>query len=101
MSGELSDATRDSTAFKRGGTVHRHRAADGERPSTAVVRAIAAAQDESPTATSTQLYDHIDPDALDALFDDWGSPDGVTSVQFRIGRHSVEVHGHGEVVVSE
>jgi hypothetical protein len=101
MSGELSDATCDSTGFTRGGTVHRHRTADGERPSMAVVRAMADAGDEPPTEMSTQLYDHVDPDALDALFDDWGAAPADASVQFRVGECVVEVHGHGEVIVRE
>ncbi|WP_135821361.1 HalOD1 output domain-containing protein [Halostella litorea] len=101
MSGELSDAVCDSTAFTRGGPVHRHRADDGERPSVAVARALAAARNEPPTATSTRLYDHVDPDALDALFDDWGSACGLTNVRLRIEEYTVEVREHGEVVVRE
>jgi len=99
MSGELSDARPDSTAFKRGDPAHRYRAADGEPPSVAVARAIAAVRNEPPTATTTQLYDHVDPDALDALFADWGADGGVTTVRLRIEGYTVAITGNGEVVV--
>lgn len=43
-------------------------------PSTAIVEAIAAAEDVDPVALATDegtpLYEHVDPDALDALVTD-------------------------------
>ncbi|KZN24599.1 hypothetical protein A4G99_09560 [Haladaptatus sp. R4] len=41
---------------------------DGERPSTAVVNAIADHEDASPDEIGPRLYDAVDPDALDSLF---------------------------------
>ncbi|WP_227375548.1 HalOD1 output domain-containing protein [Haladaptatus halobius] len=41
---------------------------DSETPSIAVVNAIAEHEEASPDDIGQQLYDVIDPDALDALF---------------------------------
>jgi len=41
-----------------------------ESPSIAAAMALAQYFDDDITATSTRLYDYIDPDALDSLFDD-------------------------------
>ncbi|WP_121820471.1 HalOD1 output domain-containing protein [Halostella salina] len=101
MSGELSDARPDSTGFKRGDAAHRCRADDGEPPSVAVARAIAAVRNEPPTATTTRLYDHVDPDALDALFDGWETPGSVTTVRLQVDGYTVEVRGCGEITVRE
>ncbi len=45
-----------------------YRLQDGERPSTAVVNAIANHEDASADEIGPRLYDAIDPDALDSLF---------------------------------
>ncbi|RQG91396.1 hypothetical protein EA462_05335 [Natrarchaeobius halalkaliphilus] len=41
-----------------------------ESPSVAVVTALARYHGESVTETSTNLYEYVDPEALDALFTD-------------------------------
>ena len=45
-----------------------YRLQDGERPSTAVVNAIADHEGASPNEIGPRLYDAVDPDALDSLF---------------------------------
>lgn len=40
-----------------------------EPPSTAAATALAQYHEEDVAATNTQLYDHVDPDALDSLFE--------------------------------
>ncbi|WP_266075188.1 HalOD1 output domain-containing protein [Haladaptatus caseinilyticus] len=45
-----------------------YRLEDGERPSTAVITAIAEYEGSSPDEIRPQLYDAVDPDALDSLF---------------------------------
>ncbi|AHF98648.1 hypothetical protein HALLA_07080 [Halostagnicola larsenii XH-48] len=42
---------------------------DDEPPSVAVATALASFHNEDVTAGSTQLYQYIDPDALDDLFE--------------------------------
>ena len=41
-----------------------------ESPSIAAATALAEYYDEDASATTRQLYDYVDPDALDALFAD-------------------------------
>ncbi len=45
-----------------------YRLQDSERPSTAVINAIADHEGVSPDEMRPQLYDVVDPDALDSLF---------------------------------
>lgn len=46
----------------------RYERTDGEPVSVATAIAIATYRGEAPTAGTTQLYEYVDPDALDALF---------------------------------
>ncbi|MEY7850513.1 HalOD1 output domain-containing protein [Natrarchaeobius sp. A-rgal3] len=62
-----------------------------EPPSIAVTMALAQYRGEDVTRTSTHLYDYVDPEALDALFD--GSRDGDRSA------HRVEFEVEGATVV--
>ena len=48
----------------------RYERTDGEPVSVATAIAIANYRCEDPTAASTQLYEYIDPEALDAIFAD-------------------------------
>ncbi|WP_191965910.1 MULTISPECIES: HalOD1 output domain-containing protein [Haloferax] len=59
-------------------------------PSTAVIETVAIAANREPTALEP-LYNTVDPDALDALFDSSGchSTDGVTTVSFEFAGHGV------------
>lgn len=45
-----------------------YRLQDGERPSTAIINAIADHEGTSPDEIGPRLYDVVDPDALDSLF---------------------------------
>lgn len=70
-----------------------------ESPSAAVVRALATMQDVDPLELE-ELYTHIDPDALDALFDST-PPEATTDlrVSFRVDDLQVEVSGNRRVVI--
>lgn len=59
---------------------------DGERYSRAVVRAVATLRDE-PEVELAPLYESVDPDALDGLFEHpvAGGADPETTVTFRFG----------------
>ncbi|WP_435151595.1 HalOD1 output domain-containing protein [Haladaptatus sp. DFWS20] len=46
-----------------------YRLEDGERPSIAVINAIADHESSLPDEIRPQLYDAVDPDALDSLFE--------------------------------
>jgi len=65
--------------------------------SEAVVTAIATAESVEPVKLSPRLYDVIDPDALDALFDH-AHHDSVT-VSFAYGDWTVHIDG-GVVTVA-
>lgn len=66
-------------------------------PSTAVLELVASISDEDPVDLEP-LYDYVDPDALDALFDpDRGGP--ASSVTFEFDVDTVTVHGDGTVAV--
>lgn len=69
----------------------------GVQASTTVVTAIAAAEDVDPTELDVTLYDVIDPDALDALFEQPGNEDLV--VEFGVGEYTVTVRGSDHVLV--
>nr|WP_233265145.1 HalOD1 output domain-containing protein [Halomarina oriensis] len=66
-----------------------------DRPSVAVVRAVAVATNASPT-TMTPLAATLDPDALDAVFRETAE----TTVRFRYGGFRVVVTGSGTVRLS-
>ncbi|VTT88151.1 hypothetical protein DM2_1485 [Halorubrum sp. DM2] len=64
-------------------------------PSAGVVETVADATNRGPL-TLPQLYDSVDPDALDSLF---RSGDRAVSVSFAFADCEVSVGGDGEVVV--
>ncbi|ELY99327.1 HalOD1 output domain-containing protein [Natrialba asiatica] len=72
-----------------------------EPPSIAAATALARFRDEDVTAASTRLYDYVDPEALDALFEETntGMPRSVEEVTFRVDDAAVTVYPE-EVVVS-
>ena len=70
-----------------------------ESPSHGVVRAIAAVKGIEPTDVDP-LYDFINPDALDPLFDDaTEAGESDTRVSFRIDDLEVEVSGDRRITV--
>jgi len=66
----------------------------------AVVETVAVALDLETTALEP-LYESVDPDALDALFEakDSSATPGELTVTFTVAERQVTVHGSGEVVV--
>lgn len=72
---------------------------EGQAPSDAVVEAVATSEDVPSTHLDPPLYDAVDPDALDALFESRATDDGVVSVGFAYGGYAVTVHDRGERVV--
>lgn len=66
------------------------------RPTTAIVRAVATVRGVDPTDLQRPLFEAVDPDALDALFD--SNLDGM-SVSFEYHGHRVELRGDMTVLV--
>lgn len=71
----------------------RYDRSENEPPSVAVANALAEYHDEHVVTLSTRLYDHVDPEALDALFADRhdGRSRGVGQVRFDVGSATVVV----------
>lgn len=68
-------------------------------PSTGVIEAVAYAMNREPT-TLDSLYDYIDFDALDALFQSENETGaGGLALSFAFDDQQVTVYGHGGVVV--
>lgn len=72
------------------------RTARDESVSQTVVGAVAEATDVDPLALDPPLYEVIDPDALDRLFDKARSE---VQIEFTMAGCQVRVHGAGSVVV--
>lgn len=90
---EATDRRSTSTTYRRD---------PGESPSDSVVRVVAAVTGDEPMQMEP-LYEAIDPDALDQVFDstDADSEAGSsTRVSFRYQGCAVAVYGDGRVVVS-
>lgn len=70
------------------------------RPSAAVTESVAVAENCPPTEVDP-LYDHVDPDALDAMMQSKGAvgSGNITTVVFRFGEYEITVHSDGEIVV--
>lgn len=68
-------------------------------PSVAVIEAVANETGTGSAGVSQQLYEVIDPDALDALFASRNSTDGT--VTFAYCGYSVTVTANGDVTLEE
>jgi hypothetical protein len=69
------------------------------RPSTAAVHTVAAVGGEEPTEMPP-LFEWVDPDALDRLFDpESGVPSDSLEVSFRYRSYDVSVRGDGVLAV--
>lgn len=68
-------------------------------PSGAVVRAVATAADRDPAAIDP-LYNHVDPDAIEALVESTAATDAL-ELTFQFDAHRVTIHGDGRVVVQK
>lgn len=73
----------------------------GDRPSESVVTAIESLTDE-PATELTPLYDAIEPDALDALFEHARRTDqpGRQRLTFTYAGYEIAVHGDGTLEVT-
>lgn len=89
------DRIEDSTADT---VVHGQVDWSNDSPSLAVIETLAEARNVSPLELDQSLYDVVDPDALDALFQE---SDGLTSghVRFNVGDAEVTVTADGDVYV--
>jgi len=73
---------------------------EGERRlSTSVVQAVATALVTDPLSLDERLYDVLDPDALDRLFETDGEAGGPRTLSFELAGCAVTVHDDGQIVV--
>ncbi|WP_435153516.1 HalOD1 output domain-containing protein [Haladaptatus sp. DFWS20] len=72
-----------------------------DRPSIQVINAIAEHEEATPTEIKPVLYDIIDPDALDSLFEETQHGDSRADgyVSFQYGTHEVTVYSDGRVEI--
>lgn len=98
--GSLQKETNDPATHPTGEVFHTE---FGERntPSEAIIKAVAAVEGVEPTEIEF-LYERIDPDALDALFDGPVVGDGGTvGVEFGYSGHRVSVQNNGSITILE
>lgn len=76
-----------------------HDGGDDVPVSTAVYEGLAAAEGVDVTDLDVRLYDYVDVDALDALFQ--GGSHANVDLEFAVGEHVVAVRNDGEVTVSD
>ncbi|MFC7194034.1 HalOD1 output domain-containing protein [Halosimplex aquaticum] len=63
-----------------------------DRPITQiVVETVATVEEVEPTDLSAQLYDSVDPEALDALYDSADDRDGPLAVSFGFDGYEVSI----------
>ena len=85
MTGTLGDTVRTTS--------------EDETVSETVIAAVADAKGVSPLDLDP-LYDSIDPDALDQLFDHAGGGSSITRLSFEMADCEVHVRANGEVTVT-
>jgi hypothetical protein len=89
----MSSAKTGAETESNAGPVRVTHGGDDRSPSLAVVEALADAAGVAPEALGDEvglvLYDHVDPDALDALVAN--RPDGDFAVSFAVGEYDVRV----------
>ena len=73
------------------------------QPSVAVIQAVAARNGVKPANLDVRLFDVIDPDALDTLFQDSSaeSNNSVSQIEFTYDGYDVIVESDGSVYLSE
>lgn len=94
-----SDGGRDSSG---GRTYYATHDVYGPRSvSTTIVRHLAEIADEEVTRLGFSLYDHIDTDSLDGLFESRSGIDPPFDghVSFSVARYRVTVHGTGDIEI--
>lgn len=74
---------------------------DDRSPAEVIVDALSAAADVDPVELPP-LFDYVDPDALDTLFDNHdGAPDADTLLSFKIDTWNVFVRADGRIRVCD
>ena len=71
-----------------------------QSPAEAIVDAVTAAAEENPLA-STPLYEYVDPDAVNMLFDHPGSEKSEVLLRLTIETWVVFVHADGRIRVCD
>ncbi|MCU4971408.1 hypothetical protein OB955_01460 [Halobacteria archaeon AArc-m2/3/4] len=74
-----------------------------EKPSLTVIDRVAELEGEDPVDLTPPLYDAIDPEALDSLFQSsrFERAETVETVQFTYLGYDVRVQSGGEVIVAD
>ena len=75
----------------------------GRPPSIAIVEAIAAIEDVTPTDVEFTLYEELDPESLDTLFDEQDDPEEAEAdvvAEFHIDKYTVQVTSDGQLTVT-
>ena len=96
-------STADGDRPPRGGaaTYETSHDAEGEAAlSQTIIYAIAGAEGVDPIECDLELYDAVDLEALDALFEH-RSPDDHWRFEFSVDEYVVTVEGNGDVTVYE
>jgi hypothetical protein len=75
-----------------------HNPAQSDPLSTTLFEALAVVEGVAPENLPIRLYDHIDVDAIDALFNA-ANPDTQWQLTLTINRYTVTAHADGEIVV--
>lgn len=95
--------THGRTETQNGATEHYayHDSESAAKLSTTVIHALADVMGTDVTDTSFQLYDNIDPDALDRIFSDTErSPSTASHLAFTVNNYQVTVYSSGEIVIT-
>ena len=77
---------------------HRYEWSDDTALSIAAIEAVASVSGRDPREIEP-MYEHVDPDALDALFGAGRERTAGGTVSFPIADHLVVAHSDGEIVV--
>ncbi len=73
----------------------------GESLVVTIAKAVARAEGVSVENLRTRVYDVIDPDALERLFEPASETDIEAEVSFLMAGHTVIVRNSGEVIVTQ
>ena len=77
---------------------HRYEWPDDTDLSVAVIEAVASVSGRDPTEIEP-MYEYVDPDALDALFESGERRTAGSTVSFPVADHLVVAHSDGEIAV--
>lgn len=82
-----------------GETLHQATYGDECPISEAVVRALADAEGVDPVELDARLYDSVDGDALDQVYETAVERGGTFRLEFAVGEYLVVAEAHGRVTV--